>query len=114
MERTVGRGGGAAVGARTAFHASNGPIAESCAKETPSVGESIPGKWMWLMCTRKPTIAACAQQRRRSARGRTGARVEHAVGAGRAVAHHRDAAMLQLRVPEEGKRRRAAHRRLRA
>ena len=34
-----------------AFHASNGPIAESCAKETLKVGESMPSKWSPLMWT---------------------------------------------------------------
>ena len=44
----------------TAFQASKGPIALSSANETPKVGDSWPGKWMWLMWTRRPTTPAIA------------------------------------------------------
>lgn len=43
-----------------AFHASKGPIVERASKETPSVGDSMPGKCRWLMCTSSPTTAAIA------------------------------------------------------
>ena len=86
-----------------------------CAPATPNVGESMPEKWMWLMCTSSPTIAACGARRQRggvverASQGAVGAGCGRGGGWDAVGACHGDTAVLELGVPEEGERAVAAN-----